>query len=917
MSGEATHLQRAGSPAVPGRSSPVNPRRKAEDDGGPVKDKAIRRYAAGIDRALSLFDSALQEWADYISFLGRLLKVLQVHPPGISDVPHKSLVAQRLSQCLNPTLPAGVHQKALEVYTYIFSLIGKDGLGRDLSLYLPGLSPVLAFASLSTKPALLSLFDTFIVALDPVALRPALKAIILALLPGLEEESSEEFEQTLDILQRLKEAVAYEERDEDQIQDASGDQFFWQCLFLSTITSPSRRQGALAYLQRNLPQLGKPSEPQNGEIGRVNERRQKLSYEVEAVTSPEPGLLIRCFVAGLCDENVLIQRGFLDLLVSHLPLHSEVLHRKVSPGDLVKLTTAAVSVVSRREMSLNRRLWTWFLGPKESPTEQKSDQSSPKRADRQDQNLGRQIKYFRQHGLSPLNQGILNLLDDKVVTPTEKARPFRVALALMDRWEIGSLVVPNIFLPALRSIWRYEKIARNPEEFTEVLRSASGFFDGVESGLIWDEMSIKLLSATSMEVLDTQDFQESLDLIAFVTANFDLQEEEMLLCHLPFLALSLLLKSQALISKSKKDDGELEAPETESKEIGISHPEIAKRSLILVGQLMDLIPGQAFADHEAGQLSHSDPSLQTENQSFLMKMELHYKERREKAQPSGSPIARSVLGRLVLSNILQMIKQGLRSDRPGQILDITNMLLDKACRKLPQSHLLEVVEILSDIEEAARHNITAGGDGVNRVTFITTLVSLLETLRAALPRTSQDRRLRHILPNLVSALWPYLSPSSPRSNVEAVRCIWKIHSLSVDDNLVESCITSLMIADRRMDIMDVESARRFGVLWFNSNSSLGSHARRSSLMPSTPKRGTVIDRTKEEYILARPLLLLLDLLEDSKTESFIFMSGWLQSLANVEVYDVSTRMWDEHWLTTTLGSSTSCKASCRLSCPTQ
>ena len=39
------------------------------------KDKTYRRYASGVERALSLFDSTLQEWADYISFLGRLLKV--------------------------------------------------------------------------------------------------------------------------------------------------------------------------------------------------------------------------------------------------------------------------------------------------------------------------------------------------------------------------------------------------------------------------------------------------------------------------------------------------------------------------------------------------------------------------------------------------------------------------------------------------------------------------------------------------------------------------------------------------------------------------------------------------------------------------------------------------------------------------
>lgn len=41
----------------------------------PVKDKAYRRYAAGVDKALLLFETALEEWADYISFLNRLLKV--------------------------------------------------------------------------------------------------------------------------------------------------------------------------------------------------------------------------------------------------------------------------------------------------------------------------------------------------------------------------------------------------------------------------------------------------------------------------------------------------------------------------------------------------------------------------------------------------------------------------------------------------------------------------------------------------------------------------------------------------------------------------------------------------------------------------------------------------------------------------
>ena len=39
-----------------------------------TKDKAYRRYALAVERALGSFDTAQQEWADYISFLNRLLK---------------------------------------------------------------------------------------------------------------------------------------------------------------------------------------------------------------------------------------------------------------------------------------------------------------------------------------------------------------------------------------------------------------------------------------------------------------------------------------------------------------------------------------------------------------------------------------------------------------------------------------------------------------------------------------------------------------------------------------------------------------------------------------------------------------------------------------------------------------------------
>lgn len=45
------------------------------DDTPARKDKHYRKYAAAVERALGLFETTLQEWADYISFLNRLLKV--------------------------------------------------------------------------------------------------------------------------------------------------------------------------------------------------------------------------------------------------------------------------------------------------------------------------------------------------------------------------------------------------------------------------------------------------------------------------------------------------------------------------------------------------------------------------------------------------------------------------------------------------------------------------------------------------------------------------------------------------------------------------------------------------------------------------------------------------------------------------
>ena len=40
------------------------------------------------------------------------------------EIPRKVVVAKRLAQCLNPALPTGVHQRALDVYAHILAVLG-------------------------------------------------------------------------------------------------------------------------------------------------------------------------------------------------------------------------------------------------------------------------------------------------------------------------------------------------------------------------------------------------------------------------------------------------------------------------------------------------------------------------------------------------------------------------------------------------------------------------------------------------------------------------------------------------------------------------------------------------------------------------------------------------------------------------
>jgi hypothetical protein len=760
-----------------------------------------------------------------------------------------------------------------------------EGLARDLTLYFPGIASTLSFASLSVRPLFLSLIEAYLLNLNPISIRPALKAIILALLPGLEEETSDDFETTLRIVNKFRTATLRANAEATSPGADTDSQYFWQCLFLASITNPSRRLGVLAYLNRHMPKLGgiHPWPLLLTENGL--ERSTDISTAAKSLISPEPGLLVRCFATGLADEQLLVQRNFLDLLVSHLPLHSPVLQRVIPEDDLGILVAAAVGVVIRRDMSLNRRLWSWFLGP-EFPTGAGDDGApgshSPQAshaADPLSDSDPSRLPYFGNFGLKPLVQSIKAMIDNNSLLPSERAKPFRISLSLMDRWEVGGLVIPEVFLPIMRSVQQYKQLVTSKAQFDEVFRSASVFFDGVESNLIFSELLTLIhLDPSSIEVYSSQAVDD-LKLAGFIISHFNLREEEMLIVHVPLLLLSLLVKMRAISS----------AMESEPASSDTLTSALDEASMI-VNQLLDLIPDRAFLSRAVSNPSAANAALR--DQKGIADDEISdsildfYRRSRDSIDLPTLPFLPKDLRELMLREAHCLALSALESDDPRSPLRERANLLISLLKKTPKSQLLRCDALFQVMYR--KLSLAKASSKILPFSTIASITSVAVTLYSihTVGFYVNYEQTCDLIPLLVQQLWEFLTPSSPKFHVEAVRCLWHLHSVSWQDHLVEASVASLMISSdfcTSSHLTTSNQAEKFFVLW--------NHSHQTNLDLSAvrfiPEHTLNVDDSKNarflyrSSMLDRPLFIVLDLLSDTANEASLVVREWLQDLSSV------------------------------------
>lgn len=286
-----------------------------------INNSKYRAYVAAVDKALKAFETT-NEWADLISALGKLSRAFHANAK-FGDIPKPVTVAKRLSQCLHPALPHGVHLKALETYRQLFDILGRKDLPRLLYLFAVGLFPLMDHCGIKVKSELLNIFEQYLLPLG-VELKPALPGFIAGVLLGL-EEGTEFYDRSFSLL--------------DRVQDSVGPEAYFACLWEAVLGSPSVRLPALMYVNAKF-------------------NRQKSMHNQEYIM----GNNIDHMIAALCaaaddDGSTLVQRHLLDFLSSAFPLNSDHLVRE----DFVQLLRRCLFLVLRRDMSLNRRLYQWLL----------------------------------------------------------------------------------------------------------------------------------------------------------------------------------------------------------------------------------------------------------------------------------------------------------------------------------------------------------------------------------------------------------------------------------------------------------------------------------------------------------------------------------------------------------------------------
>jgi hypothetical protein len=211
----------------------------------------------------------------------------------------------------------------------------------------------------------------------------------------------------------------------------------------------------------------------------------------------------------------------LDFLLIGFPMHNS----QLTKDDMTKIVVAAVHVVLRRDMSLNRRLFAWLLGTSANGLAMSGVGAA--RDDVMDSPEHKFSVYFNKYSRELLIHAVrqslrdIPLVDVKTSSKPSNLKPFRILISLLDKPEIGPVILEDVLVDVFRCLFREcmpllqkgsdteleqrnsigskngkngkGKDLRSSEEktATELIKTANLLFSTFEPYFLWDFLSRK------------------------------------------------------------------------------------------------------------------------------------------------------------------------------------------------------------------------------------------------------------------------------------------------------------------------------------------------------------------------------------------------------------------------------------------
>ncbi len=347
-----------------------------------------------------------KEWPDLMTILKKIKEnLVKYKASNMGILTDKISLAKRLAQCLNQSLPSGVHEMDLDVYSMLFDNIklnNNNFLGDNLGLYSAGLFPFFIYASAKNKTKFLDdIIKKHYLTLEISEFKLSLSGMLASILPALEEQNEVMQKSIREVFQTAREKC--------------GDTYFFGTLWSIIFRNKKLRIDCMKYINEIIPPYNEmidderikseiinekneiekeneiveeeeeeeEKEKENEKEKEINENEQenintneednkikvkkpkklkkrKLNRnEVIEKFYPNLGILVLNSLKELIvNSDLYTQRLSMDFIISHFPIDNNIF----SEDEKISLITSGLKLLIKNDYSTTRRLLIWFMG---------------------------------------------------------------------------------------------------------------------------------------------------------------------------------------------------------------------------------------------------------------------------------------------------------------------------------------------------------------------------------------------------------------------------------------------------------------------------------------------------------------------------------------------------------------------------